>query len=295
MAEEFTDEAVDVNEAGNEPTFLDYVFEALTALSGGYGSDENAVVDELMRMYPDLDNADNNTAVFNTIDDALKTGELVRPLNSATKLADPTVYQDSVLAVIDKAEGDNFEDIGELLGVKKVNATGSAEDVFAWLEGLKQLIAYGYLEANDKLQVRLSDDAYQFEFGKARPKPRIARSVAGAGTTKAAEAEAGEGKKKKASNPYNIFVKENYAAVKAQNPDLAFGEISALLGQLWNDSPDNPNRGKGPKKAPAKKKAEAPTAPVPTPRPTINRTTAAISRTPARPGVRTAPGPAKRQ
>eukprot|EP01087_Luapelamoeba_hula_P021760 TRINITY_DN766_c0_g1_i4.p1 TRINITY_DN766_c0_g1~~TRINITY_DN766_c0_g1_i4.p1 ORF type:complete len:203 (-),score=91.98 TRINITY_DN766_c0_g1_i4:335-943(-) len=78
--------------------------------------------------------------------------------------------------------------------------------------------------------------------GRGRPRgstgaaKKIAKKSAGAGAGR------GKGKKKKdpnkpvrAKTPYLVFVQENRAKYKLENPGLQFGDLSRLVGQKWKE------------------------------------------------------------
>ena len=57
-------------------------------------------------------------------------------------------------------------------------------------------------------------------------------------TAKVEALEKGKTKKteKRAPSKYALFMKENYAQVKKDNPDLPMSEISKLIAKMWKDN-----------------------------------------------------------
>ncbi|KAF7309245.1 hypothetical protein MIND_00294800 [Mycena indigotica] len=60
-------------------------------------------------------------------------------------------------------------------------------------------------------------------------------------------------KPKREPSAYNKFVKENMKPWREANPDKTAKDAMAAVAGMWRDAPENPNRGKSPKKRQAKK------------------------------------------
>jgi len=240
--------------------YLQYVIDSLDMLSGGIGSEEDAVVDDVLVAHTELSEADNGD-IFAALDAALADGTLMRPAEGSSKITVGATYDSYILPLLNVA-ADEFEDIDALLNALTLGDT--ADDVKSTVADIRRSVDAGYLEANSKLQVRLSDSSYLAKYNKARPKPveprqrRTLTSAAGAKASTAAggKAAAAEGEKK--PSLYNLYVKSEGPQVRLDFPGISPQEAMSEIAARWKDAPENPKNQPGggakSKAAAAKKK-----------------------------------------
>jgi len=217
------------------------------------------VVDDILSQYSvlgrltELNAKGDENDLFSAIDAALAEGTLRRPFKDSTMITTSTIYTDYIVPVLNVLGIEEFQDIDVLLSSLTdavVNPDGSvevevstAEDTVGWMTIIRRMINADYLEANDKLQVRMSDGVYALEFGKERTHPRGFSKLGTAGTKLSSAAAtkevAGKGKKKNPS-AYNLYVKSEGPQVRLDfrgiSPQDAMSEIAAR----WKVAPENP-------------------------------------------------------
>ncbi|KAF5328139.1 hypothetical protein D9758_016722 [Tetrapyrgos nigripes] len=87
---------------------------------------------------------------------------------------------------------------------------------------------------------------------------------------------AGEKKQKRPPSAYNLYIKNNSAKWKEENPGKKQSEMMKEMAVLWKDADENPNKGREPK--PKKKKSDSARA-------TVAKDAASSSPPPSSPGL----------
>ncbi len=79
------------------------------------------------------------------------------------------------------------------------------------------------------------DDRFLAEFNRLREmKEGIVRKVARNGSAPGTPVSG----RKRSTSAYNFFIKEHYASVRDENPDLPFGELISLAATKWREMSD---------------------------------------------------------
>ncbi|KAK7464213.1 hypothetical protein VKT23_006379 [Stygiomarasmius scandens] len=79
------------------------------------------------------------------------------------------------------------------------------------------------------------------------PKAASSSKTTKSATRAAKEKPVKEKKEPRAPSAWQLFCEKNRPAWKEANPDAKGNEWMKALGDMWKDSPENPNRGKEPK------------------------------------------------
>lgn len=225
-----------VEQTEDSYSFLPYILDALNVLSEGFGSDEVDIVSDVLTQQPDLDTGDENTYVFEDLDSALADGTLLRPYKGSTKVTLGCLFDDSIAPVLSVWTSDDcWYYVDDVVAA----VSPSTEESAVWLSVVRKMIAADYLEANDQLQLRLSDGYYrQTHNGRDRVRPRVSQTS----RNSSGAAIAGDMAAiiKKPLTLYNEYMKHAVTDVKLSNPQLTHKEAFAKAAVSWHTSEENP-------------------------------------------------------
>lgn len=111
------------------------------------------------------------------------------------------------------------------------------DDVKAVVKDIRIMVDLGYIEADTKLNVRISEPIFNARNGiipeQQQQQQSVPPATTGIKTTKS-------GKTSRAPTPYNKFMKDEIARVKAANPGIDHKEAFKMAAANWKTSPENP-------------------------------------------------------
>lgn len=131
------------------PSSVSVVVNTVDNLSDGWG----ATVEQIITTIRSNDSSVSPEAVMSAIASGLQSGELARPMGDQG-LASMIAISSNIRSYLDATNGWEFTGLGGYMD----NLERLEDNVPAWIlaGNIETMVAYGYLQANDKLQIRRS-------------------------------------------------------------------------------------------------------------------------------------------